>query len=691
MQENAKSARPYPPFAYPPSRRSDQVDVLHGIPVADPYRWLEDLDSPGTAAWVEAQNKTTFGFLESIPERARLKQRLTGLWNYERYGAPFRKGGRYFFFKNDGLQNQSVLYTLARLDETPRVLIDPNHLSADGTVALSTLGVSEDGELLVYGTSASGSDWETWRVRKVATGEDLADSLDRIKFSAPAWAKDGSGFFYGRFDGDPAKLDEVNRFQKLYFHRLGDPQERDALIYDRPDQSEWGFSPEVSEDGNTLIISVWKGTDPKNLMFWKDLRDPGSEVKPLVADFRAKFAHFGDMGRTLWFLTDLDAPRGRVLSIDLDHPQEADWKSLIAEESETLESVAAVGGRLVASYLRDAHAVVRMFSYAGAPMGEIALPGLGTVGGFSGERGDMETFFTFTGFTFPAAIYRHDFTAESYALFRKPSLDFDASAFETRQVFYASKDGARVPMFLVHRRGLKLDGNAPVYLYGYGGFNISLTPSFSVGNLPWLEMGGVLAVANIRGGGEYGQAWHEAGIKERKQTVFDDFIAAAEWLIAQKYTRPARLAIGGGSNGGLLVGACMAQRPELFGAALPSVGVLDMLRFHKFTIGWAWESDYGSPDKAEDFKTLLAYSPLHNLKPGTAYPATLITTGDHDDRVVPCHSFKFAAALQAAQGGTAPALIRIETKAGHGGGKPMAKVIEETADRWAFLVRVLGL
>lgn len=691
MQEIPEAARPFPPFAYPPTRKSDQVDVLHGIPVADPYRWLEDLDSGETAAWVGAQNQATFGFLESIPARARIKERLTGLWNYERYGAPFRKGGRYFYFKNDGLQNQSVLYTLARLDDTPRILIDPNHLSPDGTVALSTLGVSEDGELLVYGTSASGSDWETWRVRKVATGEDLADSLDRIKFSSPAWAKDGSGFFYGRFDGDPAKLDEVNRFQKLYFHRLGDPQEHDALIYERPDQSEWGFTPEVSEDGNTLIISVWKGTDPKNLMFWKDLRDPGSEVKPLVSDFRAKFTHFGDMGRTLWFITDLDAPRGRVLSIDLDHPEEADWKALIAEEDETLESVAAVGGRLVAAYLRDAHAVVRMFSYAGAPMGEIGLPGLGTVGGFSGERGDMETFFTFTGFTFPAAIYRYDFTTESYALFRKPSLDFDASAFETSQVFYASKDGARVPMFLVHKRGLKRDGNAPVYLYGYGGFNISLTPSFSAGNLPWLEMGGVLAVANIRGGGEYGQAWHEAGIKERKQTVFDDFIAAAEWLIAQGYTRPARLAIGGGSNGGLLVGACMTQRPELFGAALPSVGVLDMLRFHKFTIGWAWESDYGSPDRAEDFKTLLAYSPLHNLKPGTAYPATLITTGDHDDRVVPCHSFKFAAALQAAQGGRAPALIRIETKAGHGGGKPMAKVIEETADRWAFLARVLGL
>ncbi|MDB5047189.1 MAG: prolyl oligopeptidase, partial [Fibrobacteres bacterium] len=600
-------------------------------------------------------------------------------------------GGRYFFFKNDGLQNQSVLYTMTDLEETPRVLIDPNAFSADGTVALTTLGISEDGEYLVYGTSASGSDWETWRTRKVETGEDLPERLDRIKFSSPAWAKDGSGFFYGRFDGDPAKLEEVNRFQKLYFHRLGENQDRDALIYDRPDQSEWGFSPEVSDDGTTLIITVWKGTDPKNLVFWKDLRDANGPVKELVPEFRAKFGHFGDMGRTLWFLTDLDSPRGRILAIDLDRPEEKHWTELVPQGEDTLESVAAVGNRLVACYLRDAHSVVRLFSFQGGPMGEIALPGLGSVSGFTGERADMETFFGFTGFTIPAAVYRHDFTTGQYGLFRKPMLDFDASQFETEQVFYSGKDGARIPMFLVHKRGLVRDGNAPVYLYGYGGFNISLTPSFSVGSLPWLELGGVMAVANIRGGGEYGEEWHQAAIKERKQTGFDDFIAAAEWLIREKYTRSARLAIGGGSNGGLLVAACMVQRPDLFGAVLPAVGVLDMLRFHKFTIGWAWESDYGSPDRAEDFKTLLAYSPLHNLKPGIEYPATMITTADHDDRVVPSHSFKFAAALQAAQGGPAPTLIRIETKAGHGGGKPMTKVIEETADRWAFLVKVLGM
>ncbi len=682
------------------------MDTLHGVTIQDPYRWLEDLDAPETADWVEAQNRVTFSFLDAIPERAAFKERLTGLWNYERYGTPFRKGGRYFFFKNDGLQNQSVLYTMDRLEDAPRVLIDPNAFSADGTVALATLGLSEDGEQLVYGTSASGSDWETWKIRPVAGGPDSPERLDRIKFSAPAWAKDGSGFFYGRFDGDPAKRDEVNRFQKLYFHRLGEAQERDALIYHRPDQSEWGFTPEVSEDGHTLILSVWKGTDPMNLVFWKDLRDPASEVRPLVAEFRAKFAHVGDAGRTLWFLTDLDAPRGRVIAVDLDRPREADWPTLVPQAEDTLENVSAVGNRLVACYLRHAHSVARMFSFTGEPLGEIPLPGLGAVSGFTGERGDMETFFAFTGFTFPATVYRHDFSNGVSTLFRQPKLDFDADRFETSQAFYAGKDGTRIPMFLVHKRGLARDGSAPVYLYGYGGFNISLTPSFSVGSLPWLELGGVLAVANIRGGGEYGEEWHRAGSKEKKQTCFDDFIAAGEWLIAEKYTRPARLAIGGGSNGGLLVAACMVQRPDLFGAVLPSVGVLDMLRFHKFTIGWAWESDYGSPDKPEDFRVLLAYSPLHNLKPGVAYPATMITTADHDDRVVPSHSFKFAAALQAAAAGpegiagkagvpgsaaAGPWLIRVETKAGHGGGKPIAKVIEETADRWAFLVKVLGV
>jgi prolyl oligopeptidase len=679
------------PLVYPPTRKSDHADILHGVRVEDPYRWLEDLDSPETKAWVEAQDKVTFSWLESVPARESIKERLTRLWNYERYGAPFRKGGRYFYFRNDGLQNQSVLYVMDSLSAPPRVLLDPNLLSADGTISLSTVEVSEDGGLLAYGLSASGSDWESWRVRRVSTGEDLPDRLERIKFSNAAWRKDGSGFFYGRYDGEGGKLEDVNRFQKLYFHRLGDSQASDPLVYERPDQPDWGFSPAVTDDGRYLVVSVWRGTDPKNMVLWRDLSDPSGTLRELVPDFRAKFSLAGSEGTRFWFLTDLDAPRGRLVEIDLASPSPASWKEIIPQAAETLEDVHLVGERFLAGYLKDAHSRVLAFSLQGAPLGELALPGLGTASGFSGERGDMETFFGFTAFTFPATIYRHDFRTGKSEVFRKPELDFDPALYETRQVFAASKDGTRVPVFLVHRKGIALDGNNPTYLYGYGGFGVSLTPSFSTGNVAWLEMGGVLAVAVLRGGGEYGEEWHQAGTKERKQNVFDDFIAAAEWLVKGKYTRPARLAIGGGSNGGLLVAACMIQRPDLFGAVLPAVGVHDMLRFHKFTIGWAWTSDYGSPDDPEDFEVLRAYSPLHNLKPGTRYPAVLITTADHDDRVVPSHSFKFAAALQAAQGGPAPTLIRIETKAGHGAGKPMTKVIEETADRWAFLVRVLGV
>jgi prolyl oligopeptidase len=695
------SSAAFPRFRYPVSKQVDQVDDYHGVRVADPYRWLEDLDSPETRAWIDAQNKVTQGFLEAIPARAALKERLTRLWNYERHGVPFKKGGRTFYFKNDGLQNQSVLYVQDAPEAPARALLDPNALSPDGTVALTVTAVSEDGATLAYGLSASGSDWETWKLRKVSTGEDLPDALERIKFSSPAWLRDGSGFFYGRYDrntGDTGDLEEVNRFQRLYFHRLGDAQEKDALVYKRDDEPDWGFGPAVSEDGRYLVITVWKGTDPRNLVFWKDLADPAAPVRELISSFRARFGFVGNEGSKLWFQTDLAAPRGRVLSIDLSDPGEDKWRALIPQADETLEEVHCVAERLVAQYLEDAHSRVRVFSLEGKPQGDIALPGLGTAGGLSGERADRETFFAFTAFTFPSTIYRHDFDTGVTSVFRKPVLDFDASAFETKQVFFPSRDGTRIPMFLVHKRGLVPDGNLPTYLYGYGGFGISLTPSFSVGNLPWLEAGGVLAVANLRGGGEYGEEWHQAGAKARRQNVFDDFMTAAEWLIREGYTRPRRLAIGGGSNGGLLVAACMVQRPDLFGAVLPAVGVLDMLRFHKFTIGWAWESDYGNPDKPEDFQVIYRYSPLHNLKPGTRYPAVLLTTADHDDRVVPSHSFKFAAALQAAVSGpeaaadgAAPALIRIETKAGHGAGKPMTKVIEETADRWAFLIRVLGV
>jgi prolyl oligopeptidase len=677
---------------YPPSHPDPTVvDVYHGQAVPDPYRWLEDLDSERTRAWIEAQNQLTFDYLQRIPARQRLLERLTQLWNYEKYSQPFKEGGRYFYFKNDGLQNQSVLYTQESLEAEARVLLDPNTLSEDGTVALSGIAISRDGRYLAYGLSRSGSDWQEWKVRDIETGEDLPDHLRWIKFSGASWTPDGQGFFYSRYDEPPPgrEYESANYFQKLYYHRLGTPQSEDLLVYHRPDQKEWGFAGGVTEDGNYLIISVWRGTDPKNLLFYKDLRDPNSPVVELIREFEANYSFVGNDGSRFWLLTDLDAPRRRLVAIDLDNPGQV--QEVIPEAEETLQGVSLINNQFVAFYLKDAHTQIKTFALDGTYLGEIPLPGLGSASGFGGKRYDTETFYTFTSFTTPPTIYRYDFTTGRSTLFRQPQVDFDPQAYEVQQVFYPSKDGTRIPMFLVHRRGLARTGDHPTLLYGYGGFGLSLTPSFSVGLVAWLEMGGVYAQPNLRGGGEYGEAWHQAGTKLNKQKVFDDFIAAAEWLVANGYTNPSKLAISGGSNGGLLVGACLTQRPDLFAAALPAVGVFDMLRFHKFTIGWAWISEYGSPEDPEEFKALYAYSPLHNLKPGTAYPATLITTADHDDRVVPAHSFKFAAALQAAQGGSQPILIRIDTKAGHGAGKPTTKLIEETADRWAFLVEVLGI
>jgi prolyl oligopeptidase len=547
------------------------------------------------------------------------------------------------------------------------------------------------GATLAYGLSRSGSDWQEWKVRDIETGEDLPDHLRWIKFSGASWTPDGQGFFYSRYDEPPPgrEYESANYFQKLYYHRLGTPQSEDLLVYHRPDQKEWGFAGGVTEDGNYLIISVWRGTDPKNLLFYKDLRDPNLPVVELIREFEANYSFVGNDGSRFWLLTDLNAPRRRLVAIDLDNPGQV--QEVIPEAEETLQGVSLINNQFVAFYLKDAHTQIKTFALDGTYLGAIPLPGLGSASGFGGKRYDTETFYTFTSFTTPPTIYRYDFTTGRSTLFRQPQVDFDPQAYEVQQVFYPSKDGTRIPMFLVHRRGLARTGDHPTLLYGYGGFGISLTPSFSVGLVAWLEMGGVYAQPNLRGGGEYGEAWHQAGTKLNKQKVFDDFIAAAEWLVANGYTNPSKLAISGGSNGGLLVGACLTQRPDLFAAALPAVGVFDMLRFHKFTIGWAWISEYGSPEDPEEFKALYAYSPLHNLKPGTAYPATLITTADHDDRVVPAHSFKFAAALQAAQGGSQPILIRIDTKAGHGAGKPTTKLIEETADRWAFLVEVLGI
>jgi len=681
--------------AYPEAPRLDHVDVMHGVPVADPYRWLEDLDSPPTRAWVEAQNEVTADYLRNLAEREAIRRRLTELWQFERYGVPVREGGRYFFTRNDGLQDQSVLYLLETLDAQPRVLIDPNALSQDGTIALTSFNVSPDGRLVAYGLAQAGSDWQEWRVREVETGRDLADHLEWVKFSQSAWSHDNSGFFYCRYD-EPAAgrpLEEAHFWQKLYFHRLGTPQSDDELVYERRDDREMGFIPFVSDDGRYLIIHVWKGTESENAIFYRDLTAPAGEgrVVELLAAFDACYTFVGTDGPLAWFVTDLGAPRGRLIAIDLRDPVRQGWQELIPETEETLQGVSCIGDRLLAHYLKDAYSQVRIFGCDGRPLGELELPGLGSVAGFLGRREDRETFYSFTSFTVPGTIYRWDAESGESSVFRRPALSFDPDAYETRQVFYPSRDGTRVPMFVTARRGMPFNGPRPTYLYGYGGFNTAVTPSFSLPLLVWMERGGVYAVPNLRGGGEYGEEWHQAGSRRQKQNTFDDFIAAAEWLIASGTTARDRLAIGGHSNGGLLAAATLIQRPDLFAASLVGVGVLDMLRFHLFTIGWGWVSDYGSPDDPDDFAVLYAYSPYHNVRHGEEYPAVLITTADHDDRVVPAHSFKFAAALQSSQAGSAPVLIRIETRAGHGSGKPTSKQIEEAADElsflWAELVR----
>lgn len=680
-------------LTYPDSPRGNQVDIYHGVEVPDPYRWLEDPQSPESRQWIEAQNHVTFSYLENLPRREQINQRLTNLWNYERYGTPFKRGGRYFYFKNDGLQNQTVLYTLPSLEAEPRILLDPNTLSADGTVALSGMAVSENGAYLAYGLSTAGSDWEEWHVRDIETGEDTDDVLKWVKFSGASWTHDHQGFFYSRYDepDETTKLEAVNYYQKLYYHRLGTPQAEDVLVYERPDQKEWGFSGEVTDDGKYLVISVWKGTAPDNLVFYTDLTSPDSSVVELIQEFEADYGFVDNEGTKFWFRTDLDAPKGRLIAIDINQPEPDHWQEVIPEREDTLEGVGILNHQFVVDYLKDAYTNIRIYSLEGDFVRDVELPGIGSAGGFDGKREDTETFYSFTSFTIPNTIYRYDMTTGESTPYRQPQVDFNPYDYETRQVFYASADGTQIPMFIIHKKGVELNGQNPTLLYGYGGFNVSLTPAFSVSNLVWMEMGGVYAVPNLRGGGEYGEEWHQAGIKLNKQNGFDDFIAAAEWLMDNRYTAPDKLAIMGGSNGGLLVGACMTQRPDLFAAALPAVGVMDMLRFNQFTIGWAWEADYGSPQNEEEFKALYAYSPLHNLKPGTDYPATLITTADHDDRVVPAHSFKFAAALQAAHAGPDPVLIRIETKAGHGAGKPMTKVIEEVSDKWAFLAENLGM
>jgi prolyl oligopeptidase len=678
------------PITYPAARHDDVVDDYHGTKVADPFRWLEDDNSDETKAWVKAQNVVTFDYLKSIPERETIAARLKSLWNYERYGIPAKHGTRWFYTRNSGLQNQSVLYVAEALDAEPKVLLDPNGLSKDGTVSLTVTSISDDGQWLAYGTSTGGSDWNEFRIRNVTTGEDLPEVLKWIKFSGASWAADGSGFFYGRFPEpkEGESMTAANKNKRLYFHKLKTAQANDAEVYGNPEKPDWGFYASVTDDGRYLIISVSEGTDPKNRLYYKDLSKPESAVVKLFDDFDAEYSFIDNVGTTFYFYTNKDAPRYRVATVEIDKPTAL--REIVPQSEHKLESASIVGDQIFCERLKDARSSVTAYNLEGKLIREVDLPGIGSVGGFGGKRVDTETFYSFSTFTVPGAIYRYDVASGKSTIYREPKLDFDGSKFETKQVFFKSKDGTRVPMFITHRKGLKLGGSNRCLLYGYGGFNISLTPLFSVGRAVWLEQGGIYAMVNLRGGGEYGEEWHAAGTKLRKQNVFDDFIAAAETLIKDGYTKSERLAIQGGSNGGLLVGACMAQRPELFGAAIPAVGVMDMLRFHKFTIGWAWKSDYGSSENADEFKALYAYSPLHNLKPGTRYPATLVMTADHDDRVVPAHSFKFAATLQEAQAKDGPpTLIRIETSAGHGAGTALNKLIEETADQWAFLIKSL--
>jgi prolyl oligopeptidase len=679
------------PFAYPNAKKGDVVDDYFGTKVPDPYRWLEDTESPETAAWIKAEDAVTSAYIDKLPERAAFREELTELLNYARYSVPVWEGHRYVYRKNDGLQNQSVIYTQKNLSDTPVVVLDPNQFASDGTVAVSSTTVSEDSRYMAYAVSASGSDWTEIRVRDIDGANDLPDVIKWVKYSEPSWTHDSKGFFYARFpmpsgDQNLAKLTD----QKIYYHVLGEPESKDRMIYERPEDPDLTFDSVVSHDGRYLFAIVEKGTQERNLLYFKDLGDPmapnvDAGFQPIVDKFDAEYKIAGSIRNQLYIITDLGAPRYRIVQIDLSDPGRDHWKEIVPESKNLLEDAAVVGGKLVVKYLVDAKNRLTVFGLDGKREREIGLPALGAVGTLSGRPDRPELFYQFTSFIYPTTIYRYDVGTGVNVVFKKPDINFDSGLYVTRQMFYKSKDGTKIPMFIVSKKGLPLDGNNPVYLTGYGGFNISMTPSFAATYVSWIEKGGVVALPNLRGGGEFGREWHEAGIKEKKQNVFDDFIAAAESLIKEKYTSPKKIAVAGASNGGLLIGAVVTQRPDLFGAAVPEVGVLDMLRFHKFTIGRDWRSDYGSSDTPEGFNYLIKYSPLQNIKPGTCYPPTLITTGDHDDRVVPGHSFKFAATLQAAQGCSNPVLIRIETKAGHGNGKPIGKIVDEQSDVLAFM------
>jgi prolyl oligopeptidase len=681
---------------YPETRRVDQVDDYHGVKVADPYRWLEaDVrESPEVAEWVERQNAVARAYLDAIPQRPQIERRLTELWNYARYSAPTEEGGNYFFLKNDGLQNQASLYVADSYDGAGRVLLDPNTWTKDGTIALADYAPSPDGQLLAYARSEAGSDWQQIFLVDAATGQERPDHLKWARFSDIAWSRDGKGFYYSRYP-EPAEGQEHQTAalnQMVYFHALGTTQDEDQLIYRRPDHPEWGFGITPSDDGKYLVLSISRGTDPQNQVLVRETTAAGdAPFTELVGDFENQFWFLGNEGTKFFFLTDLDAPKKRIVTMDIGQPGRDHVTQIVPESEATLDGATMLSGRLVGQYMVDVLSEVDLFDLTGKPLGKVALPGKGTAVGFAGDQSDKETFFLYTSYNSPTEVYRFDVLANSTELVREPDVKFDPNKYAVEQVFYKSKDGTRVPMMLAYRKDIDHTQPQPTLLYAYGGFNIPIPPAFRPEYVAWMEMGGVLAVANLRGGGEYGEEWHQAGKILNKQNVFDDFIAAGEWLVAEHRTSPPQLAIMGGSNGGLLVGAVEVQRPDLFGACIPIVGVMDMLRFHTFTAGQFWRDEYGSSDDPEQFKALYAYSPYHNIKDGVDYPATLVMTADTDDRVVPMHSFKFAAALQRAQSGNAPILLRIETRAGHGAGTPTSKLIENAADRWAFLVKSLRM
>jgi prolyl oligopeptidase len=686
------------PLSYPAATPGDVSSDYHGVQVPDPYRWMEDIDSPATRSWVEAEDKLSRGYLEALPGRADIAARLKQIWNFERWGAPARHGRYWFYTHNDGLQNQAVIFVTTDPGTPGHILLDPNTLSKDGTVALRETAVSDDGRLFAYALSDAGSDWQIWHVRNVDTGTDLPDEIHWSKAGGGSWRKDGSGFYYTSYDApkDGDALKAANQFQKLYFHELGTPQARDSLVYTRTDDPDWFVGGAVTDDGRYLVIQANHGDEVQNTLLVQELARAGTggaaaaAIVPVIPKPTAVYNFIGNVGSTLYVMTDDGAPRYKIVAIELAQPDPAHWRTVVAESADTLDSVSLVGGQLVAGYLHDAHSAVRRYTPAGKLLGDVKLAGLGEAAGFQGRIQDRQTFYSYSSFTTPPSVYRLDLTSGASTLWKAPRLaGFDPDHYETQQVFYSSKDGTRVPLYIVARKGTKLDGNNPTILYGYGGFNISMEPGFSAGIAGWLELGGVYAMPNLRGGGEYGRAWHEGGMKTHKQNVFDDFVGAAEYLIAQHWTSPKHLAIRGGSNGGLLVGTTEEQRPELFAAVVPQVGVMDMLRFREFTVGKGWESDYGSVDNPAEFKAMLAYSPLQNVKAGVNYPATLVTTGDHDDRVYPAHSFKFTAAMQWADPSGKPILLRVETRAGHGSGKPTAKQIEETADIYAFILNAV--